>query len=146
MVRFIRIWHSHARRFGLWFRLRNGSNSATTRCDRQGERFVMCQGFSSAPENLPADGPVNLSIREHPWGQNDIRAPVGLIHDGVCDVRGLHGSWNLFGSKCWRLDYVLGRPRERGGSAPALSDLLSRHAERDKLAGVLGAAAPLGRG
>jgi hypothetical protein len=144
VFRFNRIGHSRVRRSRLWFRLWSGRNGATARGDCQGKCFAMRQWSSAAPENLLADGSVNLSIGKHPWRQDDIRAVVGFINDGVCDVRGLHGT--CLGGKdgAHRLSTWAGH--ERGCSTRALSHLLSRHAERDELAGALGAAVPLGRG
>ena len=95
MARFFRLERCHARRFSLWLQLRGGNNRAAIRRDPQGERFAIRQRFASAPEDLLADDAVQLSIREHPRGQNDIRAAVGLIHDEVSDARSFHGSWIL---------------------------------------------------
>ncbi len=96
MFLLIRIGRCLAQRFPLWLRLRDGGNSSATGRDRERDGFPVCQ-WASAPENLLTDDSVDLSIGEHPWGQNDIRAPIGLINDSVLDIRSFHGSWNFSG-------------------------------------------------
>src|SRR5262245_28367198 len=98
----------------------------------------MRRWFSATPENLLTDGSVNLSIGKHPWRQDDIRAVVGFINNGVFDVLGFHGVGTYLGRRlALGLNALAGH--ERRYSARALSHLLSRHAERDKPAGAFGA-------
>lgn len=54
---------------------------------------------ASASQNLLTDGSVGLAVGEHPWGQNNIGAPVGLINDRVFDARSCHESWRFFGER-----------------------------------------------
>jgi hypothetical protein len=59
-------------------------------------------------ENFLADGFVELSIREHSRGQDDIRALVGIINDNVFDVRGLHKSKGFSGTECPQIQPLRG--------------------------------------
>ena len=69
-----------------------GSLFSLTLGESDGEGFALSGRCSAASEDFLANGFVDLSIRKHPWGEDDVSAPVGFINDSVFDVLRLHGS------------------------------------------------------
>ena len=86
----------------------NGRVTASARRKGDGESFARGWRHSAALEDFLTDRFVNLSIREHAWCQDDIRALVGFINDNVFDVRGLHESKGFLGTGCPQIQPLRG--------------------------------------
>jgi hypothetical protein len=78
----------------------NGRATDSTRRKRDRQSFAWGWRHSAALEEFLTDRFVNLSIREHAWRQDDIRALVSFINDNVFDVRGWHESEGFLETEC----------------------------------------------
>jgi hypothetical protein len=66
--------------------LGGGGSGGFTGRESDGKSFAGGQRHSAALADFSADSPVNLSVRENSWCQDDVPATVSFINDGVFDI------------------------------------------------------------